>query len=158
MVACQRADMSPELLTIPDSCQKLSSTQRLLPFPKVVKHLLSAFQPHSVELHLGQEHRHSLYTFIANLGAPVYLPEFPPTFPTQYPLRLSKIVIPSSWLLAIAGKTSLVVVFFPVLEFFPPYPSPQNSVIETQNIVELAVYCYNRMPTGARHAIRCPSG
>jgi len=34
-----------------------------------VKHLPSAFQPHSVELHLGQELRHSLYTFIAPPGA-----------------------------------------------------------------------------------------
>ncbi|MBA7691869.1 hypothetical protein ES703_100424 [subsurface metagenome] len=46
---------------------------------KEVEKLLA--QPHSVVPHLGQEHRHSLYTFVvaprANLGAPVYLPEFP---------------------------------------------------------------------------------
>ena len=30
------------------------------------------------------------------------------TFPTSYPLNPSKIVIPSSWLLAIGGKTSLL--------------------------------------------------
>ena len=34
-----------------------------------VKRLPSAFQPHSVELHLSQEPRHSLYTFIAPPGA-----------------------------------------------------------------------------------------
>jgi len=33
-----------------------------------VKHLPLAFQPHSVELHLGQEPHHSPYTFIAPPG------------------------------------------------------------------------------------------
>jgi len=43
------------------------------------RHPPSTFQPHSVDMHSGQEPRHSLHTFIAapsaNLGAPVYLPE-----------------------------------------------------------------------------------